>query len=700
MNISQYILDLNNFNIIKKDKWHGSNSSISVVEEKTSNSKYIAKVIKNSLNDGANAQKHFFDQIKIVHLLCSYPNIVNFHGFNLSSFVESEGSINPTLFFEFIENGTLNHCMNKNNYSKKNNPFLSNTKKQICMIGIAIGASIIHQNGIVHLDLKPDNILLDKNLYPKISDFGSARFLQQQYQDSFNNDNEDDEINEYFPSSDVSAPLYTSPEIINLIQFDEKADVYSYSYILYKIVSGIEPKIESPNILELFNNILSGKRPDLTIIQKIQQNINKKLLTNLDDLDNSLNSDSDEIESVDNGFPKLISECWDQDPRNRPTFLDIINRLLSDKSLLLPDVDLEEVDNYLKQFDSIESKIQMSDNPNDNHFHFRTHYKDKTQEIQRKKSNLLNKSDIPGYDNLDELCKRQIDAAIDTGDIESCATVGYNLANGFNSFPKCTDQAIKYLKIAIEGGNSSAMNTYATILWQKSTTLSSNSQQKMKNTAKYLYKKASDLGNTFAMISYSKILVEELQNNGKEKKSRITKLKRFFQPDKSNDALSSPSSSFSSFFSSSSSITLDSSFTMSVYLNNEGKSNEVKYESDNDNNEEEAESLDHTDDDDNEEIFEIKHQSSDEEDSTDLDNSSESDDNDIDELYIEEEYLSPEEKWNEAMKYMKMAADSDNIIAIKLYNDIFVDIKDDKNKMKSFPESTYVASSSESLDEY
>ena len=82
MNISQYILDLNNFNIIKKDKWHGSNSSISVVEEKTSNSKYIAKVIKNSLNDGANAQKHFFDQIKIVHLLCSYPNIVNFHGFN------------------------------------------------------------------------------------------------------------------------------------------------------------------------------------------------------------------------------------------------------------------------------------------------------------------------------------------------------------------------------------------------------------------------------------------------------------------------------------------------------------------------------------------------------------------------------------------------------------------------------------------
>jgi serine/threonine protein kinase len=43
------------------------------------------------------------------------------------------------------------------------------------IIGICHGLHYLHQNNIVHLDLKPGNILLDANLVPKITDFGLSR---------------------------------------------------------------------------------------------------------------------------------------------------------------------------------------------------------------------------------------------------------------------------------------------------------------------------------------------------------------------------------------------------------------------------------------------------------------------------------------------------------------------------------------------
>ena len=84
-------------------------------------------------------------------------------------------------------------------------------KKQILILGLAIAINYMHHNHICHLDLKPDNILFDQQFYPVICDLGSARFL---------NVNENDEVIN-FVSSDVSAPLYTAPEILSMQKFDE-----------------------------------------------------------------------------------------------------------------------------------------------------------------------------------------------------------------------------------------------------------------------------------------------------------------------------------------------------------------------------------------------------------------------------------------------------------------------------------------------
>jgi serine/threonine protein kinase len=46
--------------------------------------------------------------------------------------------------------------------------------------GICEGLHYLHMNRILHLDLKPANILLDSNMVPKIADFGLSRYLNEE----------------------------------------------------------------------------------------------------------------------------------------------------------------------------------------------------------------------------------------------------------------------------------------------------------------------------------------------------------------------------------------------------------------------------------------------------------------------------------------------------------------------------------------
>jgi serine/threonine protein kinase len=45
--------------------------------------------------------------------------------------------------------------------------------------GICDGLHYLHQNQVLHLDLKPPNILLDGNMFPKIADFGLSRLFDE-----------------------------------------------------------------------------------------------------------------------------------------------------------------------------------------------------------------------------------------------------------------------------------------------------------------------------------------------------------------------------------------------------------------------------------------------------------------------------------------------------------------------------------------
>ncbi|KAM0063239.1 putative protein kinase RLK-Pelle-DLSV family [Helianthus debilis subsp. tardiflorus] len=100
------------------------------------------------------------------------------------------------------------------------------TRYKIC-IGIARGLAFLHEESrlkIVHRDIKATNVLLDKNLDAKISDFGLAKL--------------DEEDDTHISTRVAGTYGYMAPEYALRGYLTDKADVYSFGIVLLEIVSG------------------------------------------------------------------------------------------------------------------------------------------------------------------------------------------------------------------------------------------------------------------------------------------------------------------------------------------------------------------------------------------------------------------------------------------------------------------------------
>lgn len=101
-----------------------------------------------------------------------------------------------------------------------------------------------HRRGIVHRDIKPDNILVDKDDEPHLTDFGIAKNIQR-------------EVSITKPGAIVGTPTYMAPEQANNIadRVGPAADVYSLGATLYHLATGREP-FEGPTPLAILISVL------------------------------------------------------------------------------------------------------------------------------------------------------------------------------------------------------------------------------------------------------------------------------------------------------------------------------------------------------------------------------------------------------------------------------------------------------------
>ncbi|VAH56264.1 unnamed protein product [Triticum turgidum subsp. durum] len=149
----------------------------------------------------------------------SHVNVVSLFGFCL------EGS-KRALIYEYMPNGSLDKYI----YSEKPKEILGWERLYAIAIGIARGLEYLHHScntRIVHFDIKPQNILLDKDFSPKIADFGLAKLCHTK----------ESKLSMTGARGTIG---FIAPEVHyrTFGVVSTKSDVYSYGMMLLEMVGG------------------------------------------------------------------------------------------------------------------------------------------------------------------------------------------------------------------------------------------------------------------------------------------------------------------------------------------------------------------------------------------------------------------------------------------------------------------------------
>ncbi|PPS13852.1 hypothetical protein GOBAR_AA06738 [Gossypium barbadense] len=183
--------------------------------------------------------REFVTEIGMISAL-QHPHLVKLYGCCI------EGN-QLLLIYEYLENNSLARAL----FGPEEFQLTLDwpTRRKIC-IGIARGLAYLHEESrlkIVHRDIKATNVLLDKDLNPKISDFGLAKL--------------DEEDNTHISTRIAGTYGYMAPEYAMHGRLTDKADVYSFGIVALEIVSGTcntkhgRLKEESFYLLDLANTL-------------------------------------------------------------------------------------------------------------------------------------------------------------------------------------------------------------------------------------------------------------------------------------------------------------------------------------------------------------------------------------------------------------------------------------------------------------
>ncbi|XP_015089344.1 cold-responsive protein kinase 1 [Solanum pennellii] len=171
------------------------------------------KVLSSESKQGV---REFLTEIKVISDV-DHENLVKLYG----CCIEDDHRI---LVYNYLENNSLAQTLLGGGHSSIQ--FSWRTRTKIC-IGVAKGLAYLHEQvkpHIIHRDIKASNILLDKDLTPKISDFGLAKLIPP---------------NATHVSTRVAGTIgYLAPEYAIRGQATRKSDVYSYGVLLIEIVTG------------------------------------------------------------------------------------------------------------------------------------------------------------------------------------------------------------------------------------------------------------------------------------------------------------------------------------------------------------------------------------------------------------------------------------------------------------------------------
>ncbi|KAJ6462166.1 kinase-like domain-containing protein [Mycena sanguinolenta] len=217
-----------------------------------------------------------------------HRNILSFIGIceNLAPF--------PVLISPFYKFGHVGKYLTKH----------PGVNREKLVLGVASGLQYLHENDVVHGDLKVQNVLVDKHGVPRICDFGISKVVSRRG----------------FTTSNVGTAPYMAPELFCVVDGAEMnshastacSDVYSFALLVLEILTAEPPK-GRPSTPVVTARILADLRPKRTDYDKRE---------------------------VPRRTWSVLDRCWSFDPLLRPSISEVL-RDLTDCFVAIPLLDVE-----------------------------------------------------------------------------------------------------------------------------------------------------------------------------------------------------------------------------------------------------------------------------------------------------------------------------------------------------------------------
>ena len=224
-------MSLNNF-IIGKPLGKGAFGSVCLVTRKEDQKVYAMKSINIGKLD-FQEKEAALNEVRILASL-NHPNII---GYKEAFYDENSRTLN--IIMEYADEGDISHKIQEN--LKRRLRFEESTIWE-WIIQLLKGLKYLHDNKIMHRDLKCANIFLMKNGLLKIGDLNVSKIIKNNYA---------------LARTQTGTPFYLAPEIWKDLPYDNKCDVWSVGCIIYELCTS-RPPFRGTSLKELGRNVLNG----------------------------------------------------------------------------------------------------------------------------------------------------------------------------------------------------------------------------------------------------------------------------------------------------------------------------------------------------------------------------------------------------------------------------------------------------------